>query len=450
MTPNRVYFLGIGGIGMSALARYFRRLGSEVYGYDRTATPLTRELEAEGMHVHYTDDPTQIPDGLDLVVYTPAVPTSTAEFQHLAALNVPMKKRAEVLGDLSRSKRALAVAGTHGKTTTTCLLTHLLRTGGVDCSAFLGGIARNFRGNFVYGAGAYVVVEADEYDRSFLHLQPYAAAITSIDPDHLDIYGDAETMFATGFGQFAQQVTGNLYIPHGLAQNFDNQRITTFGLDGGESFATNIRTENGSFVFDYVSGSLRLNGLTSTLPGRHNVFNAVGAIRMALDVGVAPDAIRAGLDTFAGIHRRFERLYDGPHGTYIDDYAHHPTELRAAIGAARELFPDRHMTVVFQPHLYSRTYDFADGFAQELDQADAVVLLPIYPAREEPMPGVTSGIIYERMKLEERYLVEKSAVVEFLEGRKVEVLLTLGAGDIDTLRDPFWELFLGLESLRVG
>ena len=436
MTPRKVYFLGIGGIGMSALARYYRLLGAEVHGYDRTRTTLTEQLEAEGMIVHYDENPNRIPDGVDLFVYTPAVPETNKEMQYLREQGIELKKRAEVLGLISRDKRVLAVAGTHGKTTTTSILTHLLRTGGVAATAFLGGLAKNYEGNFVFGESDYVVVEADEYDRSFLHLYPERAAIMSIDPDHLDIYGDPERMFEEGFQRFAQQVNSEIFLPENLVQSFENQTFTSFGIETGICRATRVRVEDGRFRFDYQNEDLKIEDLRSALPGRHNILNAVAAISLALSCGVRPESIREGMQSFRGIVRRFERLYDGMNGVYIDDYAHHPTELNAAIGAARELFPGQKITGIFQPHLYSRTRDFQDGFAAALDRLDTAVLLPIYPARELPMEGVSTEMIFEKMKGKDRHLLEPEAVVEFLESRKPTVVLTLGAGDIDLLREP--------------
>ncbi|MCB0636074.1 MAG: UDP-N-acetylmuramate--L-alanine ligase, partial [Lewinella sp.] len=384
---HSVYFIGIGGIGMSALARYFHHRGVRVAGYDRTETELTRQLTAEGMTIHYTEDVAQLPDDIDLVVYTPAVPASHAELVHLREQGLPVYKRSQVLGVISEGMYTIAIAGTHGKTTTTTLTTHLLRHGGNDSSAFLGGVARNFGSNFVAGNNGWVVVEADEYDRSFLTLQPDIAVIIAMDPDHLDIYGDEDSLLETGFLAFAQRLKagGRLFVRHDLAPHFAGKmEVKTFGVDGGDYRSKNLRVEDGYFVFDYHSPNFSIKGLRHPHPGRHNVENATAAITVALERGISPAAIREGLLTFRGIGRRFEFIIREPEVVYVDDYAHHPAELTAAIDAARTLYPDRKITGIFQPHLYSRTRDFVDGFAEALDQLDEIFLMDIYPAREEP------------------------------------------------------------------
>lgn len=436
---DKIYFVGIGGIGMSALARYFHRLGAEVHGYDKTETALTKKLVEEGMHIHYEEDLDQIPAGIDLVVYTPAVPASHRELQYFREQQLPVKKRAEVLGIISRSRQTVAIAGTHGKTTTSSMLTYLLRTGGIDCTAFLGGIARNFDSNFVSGAGPWVVVEADEYDRSFLHLNPDIAVILSMEPDHLDIYGDEESILETGFMAFAEKrkAGGRLLVNHRILPHFQGKEmVQDYGLGKGAYRAEKIRVEEGFFVFDFHSPEGGIEALRLAMPGRHNVENATAAVAVALNIGVSEEAIREGLATFRGIKRRFEIVYRDAQRVFIDDYAHHPSELRAAIDAARELFPGRRVTGIFQPHLYSRTRDFAGGFAEALDQLDEVLLLDIYPAREAPIAGVSSEMIYDRMTSPKRSLVAKADLPGVLEGRNIEVLLTLGAGDIDTLVQP--------------
>lgn len=468
---KKIYFLGIGGIGMSALARYFLMKGCEVHGYDKTETVLTKKLVKEGMTVHYGDaDLAKVPDGLDLVVWTPAIPRDFAELVYFQQGNVPLKKRAEVLGIISRSQRAVAVAGTHGKTTTSSLLTHLLRTGGVDCTAFLGGISQSLRSNYVGGTGEWVVVEADEYDRSFLHLSPEIAVLLSMDPDHLDIYGEASAVAETGFKEFIKRTkpNGKVFIKNSFAQCFDNQLFETFGVEEGAYRAENIRVEDGWFVFDFAApafdrgweasrlvrdgggrsyevsegvgpmpeAGFKIKNLRSAMPGRHNVENATAAIAVALQLGVGENAIRKALAGFKGIKRRFEIVYRDEQVVFIDDYAHHPTEIRAAVQAARELFPGRHLTGVFQPHLYSRTRDFQDGFAEELDKLDEVLLLDIYPARELPMPGVTAGIVFDKMKNANRQLVSKDNLLKVLKTKQLDVLMTIGAGDIDTFVGP--------------
>lgn len=486
---KKIYFLGIGGIGMSALARYFLMKGCEVHGYDKTATTLTKKLVKEGMTVHYgAADLTKIPAGLDLVVWTPAIPRDFEELLHFQSSTIPLKKRAEVLGIISRSQRTIAVAGTHGKTTTSSLVTHILRTGGVKCTAFLGGIAQNLKSNYVGGDSDWVVVEADEYDRSFLQLSPEISVLLSMDPDHLDIYGAAENVAETGFKEFLKKTkpNGKVFIKDELTQHFENQTIdnsnrvaiSTFGLGSGTYSSNNIRVEDGMFVFDFVapasgrswealpakSGSgegrsyeakskleieklgnydtafpisnFLISNIRFAMAGRHNVENATAAIAVALQLGVGEKAIRKALISFKGIQRRFEFIYRDERTVFIDDYAHHPTEIRAAVQAARELFPGRRITGIFQPHLYSRTRDFQDGFAAELDKLDDIILMDIYPARELPMPGVTSGIVFDKMKNPNRVLATKANVLEVLKTKDLDVVMTIGAGDIDTFVSP--------------
>ncbi len=438
-----VYFVGIGGIGMSALARYFRYRGADVHGYDRTETTLTKKLAGEGIKIHYEEDVSQIPSGVDLVVYTPAVPSTHRELQYFREHGFPVRKRSEVLGIISRGMKTAAVAGTHGKTTTSSMLTHLLRTGGIDCTAFLGGIALNYGSNFVAGTSDWVVVEADEYDRSFLQLSPDMAVILSMDADHLDIYGDAAQVLESGFMAFAAKLKsgGQLWVNHPLVPAFRGRfEVHDFGLEKGACHAENIRVEDGCFVFDLASGKHRYEGLRLSMPGRHNVENATAAAAIALQLGVSGEALREALATFKGIRRRFEFIYRDAGRVYIDDYAHHPTELRAAIAAARELFPGRRLTGVFQPHLYSRTRDFAEEFAAALEGLDELILLDIYPAREEPIPGVSSAIIFDRMELPRRVLIPKGQLMEELKKRDIDVLLTLGAGDIDTFTERIKEM----------
>ncbi|WP_185154569.1 UDP-N-acetylmuramate--L-alanine ligase [Flavilitoribacter nigricans] len=445
-TIKKAYFVGIGGIGMSAIARYFHKRGVAVSGYDKTATTLTRKLEQEGMKIHYTEDVSAIPEGIDLVVYTPAVPANHAELQHFRKLGFPLKKRAEVLGIISRSMRTIAIAGTHGKTTTSSMVAHVLQTGGIDCTAFLGGIAGNFDSNYVLGQSEWMVVEADEYDRSFLHLSPDKAVITSMDPDHLDIYGDAASILETGFLAFARRLKpgGQLWVQHRFTGEFgDFPEVMSYGLDGGNYRSENLRVENGFFTFDYRSPQAHLKGLELALPGAHNVENATAAITIGLELGLSEDAIRRALRNFKGVKRRFETIFRDGQRVYIDDYAHHPSELRAAIAAARMLYPGRKLTGIFQPHLYSRTQDFADGFADALSALDEIILLDIYPAREAPIPGVSSELIFDQIDNPAKELVTKSELMSLLAGKSPEVLLTLGAGDIDTFVEPIADWLKG-------
>ncbi|MEM6965455.1 MAG: UDP-N-acetylmuramate--L-alanine ligase [Bacteroidota bacterium] len=436
---KKIYFIGIGGIGMSALARYFNSRSIEVFGYDKTETTLTKKLVSEGMKIHYDDDIAQIPEGVDLVVYTPAIPKSHSELNFFWDHNFPVKKRSEVLGMISRSRKAIGVAGTHGKTSTSSILTWLLKVGGVDCTAFLGGIAQNFGSNYIHGKSEWVVIEADEYDRSFWQLNPDISIILSMDEDHLDIYGDKATMHQ-GFYEYANKTKdgGFVFVKDGLRMPFSKVGITygQFGIESGSYRAEKVRVENGHFVFDFKSSIENVDNIVFTLPGKHNVENATAAIAVAQQLGVKGAAIKKALASFKGIKRRFERIFSNEKVVYIDDYAHHPSELKVAIEAAKMLFPNKTITGIFQPHLFSRTRDFVDGFAEELDKLDEVILMDIYPARELPIPGVTSEIIFEKMNIPNKVLVTKATLMDELKSRNVEVLLTLGAGDIDTFVKP--------------
>lgn len=434
-----IYFIGIGGIGMSALARYYQRRGATIYGYDRTETPLTRALASEGMHIHYTDDVRLIPAQTDMVVYTPAVPASHGELQWFRTNGYPVYKRAEVLGLISREKRALAVAGTHGKTTTSSLVAHLLRAGGVDATAFVGGLALNLGGNYAEGSSDWVVVEADEFDRSFLHLHPEVAILNSIDPDHLDIYGTPEAL-RQAYATFAAQVKPDgLLLMQADIDLPKGRNAQTFGIEKGDYSAQNLRVEDGWMVFDLQTPALRFDSLRMAFPGIYNVSNATAAIAAALYAGAPADRIAPSLAEYKGVHRRFEFMLRTEPVVFIDDYAHHPAELESVIQAIRALYPDRRLTGVFQPHLFSRTRDFADGFAAALDKLDSALLLDIYPAREEPIPGVDSRMILDRMTLADRRLVSKAALPVEIAQRRPELLVTLGAGDIDALVQPLSE-----------
>jgi UDP-N-acetylmuramate--alanine ligase len=446
-----VYFIGIGGIGMSALARYFLLRGAAVHGYDKTETELTKLLSDEGMKVHYTDDVAYIPDDVDLVIYTPAVPKHHTELVYFQEKGFPVLKRSEVLGIISRGMKCIGVAGTHGKTTTSSIVTHILRTGGVDVTAFLGGISHALGSNFVEGKSDWVVVEADEFDRSFLRLSPDMAIVTAIDPDHLDIYGD-EANFIKGFEDYADRLKdgGKMFKQTQLVnfqQNSDSilrgVEWATYGVDGGDYRSENLRVEDGFFVFDYKSSIENIDNIKFSLPGRHNVENATAAIAVAQHLGVKSEAIKEALLHFQGIKRRFEfkvRPQNTEGSVYIDDYAHHPTELESAIAAARALYPKRRLTGIFQPHLYTRTRDFQDGFVAALDKLDEVFLMDIYPARELPIEGVTSEMLFKKMKNKHKTLVTKVNLMEILRGSSFDVVMTLGAGDIDTFVQPIKEM----------
>ena len=439
-----IYFIGIGGIGMSALARFFKKHGADVHGYDRTETDLTRALVAEGMHVHYVDDVKFIPENVDLVVFTPAVPKDHAELNWFLERDYPVKKRAEVLGIISKAKRCIAIAGTHGKTTTSTMTAHLLRACGVDATAFVGGISLNLGSNFVEGASDWVVVEADEYDRSFLHLHPEIAVLNSLDPDHLDIYGTPEAVVES-YKQFARQIKpgGKLIYRYGLPLDDvaaelvgSGRHVFTFGIEEGYYEAYNVHVEDGQMAFGLKSTIFDWSDLRLNYPGRHNVLNATAAIAATLAAGGFSTELRAALADFKGVKRRFEYIVRTPELVYVDDYAHHPAELEAAISAAKMLWPTRKVTGIFQPHLYTRTRDFAAGFAAALDGLDECILLDIYPARELPIPGVTSEMIAGLMKNKNVTLTNKTDLLNVLKTKNLEVLMTMGAGDIDTMIEP--------------
>ncbi len=439
---RHIYFLGIGGIGMSALAKYFHGRGIRISGYDKTSSEITDEMIASGMRIHFEDNVELIPTDVDLVVLTPAIPADHKEWIHLRQRGLPIKKRAEVLGMISADSVCLAVAGTHGKTTTTTMLTHLLKSSGVNCTAFLGGISANYLTNYVFGDPKLVVVEADEYDRSFLHLSPAGAIITSMDADHLDIYGD-HSQVTDSYRSFAERVKkdGTLVLKSGLdlneSENYRTDvRIRNYGINASLNSASNVRVINGAFVFDYKGERETISDLHLSVPGRHNVENATAAITLALEFGATAEGIRKGINDFRGVHRRFEFALRTETHIVIDDYAHHPEELKAAISAARELYPDKKITGVFQPHLFSRTRDFADQFARSLEMLDIVILLEIYPARELPIAGVTSSMLLEKISGPDKFLCAKEELVSLIEKNNPEVTLMLGAGDIDRLVKP--------------
>lgn len=433
---QRVYLIGIGGIGMSALARYFKYRGAEVSGYDRTPTPLTDALTAEGMHIHFEDDIEQLDAKAELVIYTPAIPKHHAELNFYLDNDYPVMKRSEVLGILSRDKFTIAVSGSHGKTTVSSMITWILKHSGYDCTAFLGGICTNFASNFVFGQNDVMVAEADEFDRSFMRLYPNITVVTAVDSDHLEIYG-TQAEVEKAFTEFANKTeAGGLVVAkHGLPIiPHLEQEVRTYALDNTEAdlYAAHYSiTLQGSEV--ELNNGIRF---ILTYPGLHNIENAVAATAVALQLGVAPEHIGAALNAFAGIYRRFERIYSNDRMVYFDDYAHHPEEIRMFLKSVRAMYPDKHITAIFQPHLFTRTRDLADGFAASLDQADTVILLPIYPAREEPIPGVTSDVILSRMQNSNRRLLSKEAVLETIREGDFEVLCTIGAGDIDKLVQP--------------
>lgn len=436
---NRVYFVGIGGIGMSALARYFAKRGVLVCGYDKTSTKLTIELEHEGILISYLDDESVLPVSFlekhsdTLVVYTPAIPKSSHILNHFIENGFDLKKRAEVLGIISKEMFCVAVAGTHGKTTTSSMIAHLLTDTGFGCTAFLGGIATNYNSNVLYGKNNVVVVEADEYDRSFLTLHPDVAVITSMDADHLDIYGD-ESKLHESFNLFANQIkeNGKLFVKDGLPMH----GITYSANANSALKADNIHVENGNFVFDFTDGYTTIKDLSLAMPGKHNVENAIAAIGVALSLGIHPKSIKKSVASFKGVKRRFETLVNNSSHIYIDDYAHHPEELRACFDAVRQLHPNKKLTVIFQPHLFTRTRDFADEFAKVLSTVDELILLDIYPARELPIEGINSQFLLDKITCAEKELCGKDSVLKRINSEKPELLLSVGAGDIDTLVEP--------------
>jgi len=457
---KKVYFIGIGGIGMSALARYFKFHGKEVSGYDKTATPLTRQLENEGIAVHYEEDLNRIMTDADLVVYTPAVPAGHKELVYYQQHGHPLMKRSEVLGLITRSSFNICVAGTHGKTTITTMIAHILRHSGYGCNAFLGGIAVNYNSNYWSDQRNVCVVEADEYDRSFLRLSPDIAVITAMDADHLDIYGTAAEV-QQAFIDFSGCLKpgGLLLSKEGLEKGAElrGDHHLTYGLapDDGHSagpdsrvadfYAEEIRIDQGDYLFRMMSSDWSIDKVVLPMGGRHNVENAVAAIAIAHRLGIPGDKIVEAVAAFRGVKRRFEYIVKQPNRVYIDDYAHHPEELRALISGAKELYPAMKCTIIFQPHLFTRTRDFADGFAESLDMADEVFLLPIYPARELPIEGVTSELIAGKMKKAKLTLADKKEVLERIKDRagdrdQAQLLITAGAGDIDLLIEPIRQL----------
>lgn len=447
-----VYFLGIGGIGMSALARWFKNQGKEVYGYDLTATALTDQLIAEGIQVHFSDDVALIPSAVKekpgnvLVVLTPAIPKDHSEWAFFVEQGFTIKKRSEVLGIISHDRFTIAVAGTHGKTTTSSMIAHLLKAAGKPVEAFIGGITTNYNSNLLLSddPNALLVVEADEFDRSFLRLHPDMAVITSADPDHLDIYGTADEMIKT-YSAFAGQVnpSGNIFLQGKLQQTLTlparKASVTTYG--NGDSYRPeNIHVDNGCFCFDLVFPLGKWEGLRLQVPGFHNVENMVAAIAVAMAQGIGEQAIREAVASYKGVKRRFEYVIrDGQH-IFIDDYAHHPEEIRQFLMSVRALYPAKKLTAVFQPHLYSRTRDFADGFAESLSIADEVLLLPIYPAREKLIPGVLSEMIAERITHSNKQTLSKEELLSWAGANDPEALLTIGAGDIDKMVKPLADI----------
>ena len=429
---KHIYFIGIGGIGMSAIARYYNRKGFKVSGYDKTPSPLTAALEAEGIDVHYEDNTDFVPKDVEetLVVYTPAIPKDMGELVYVQEKGYRVLKRSRMLGEITRGQRCMAVAGTHGKTTTSTLVSHIFMSSGEGCSAFLGGISKNYDSNLLISQNDVVVAEADEFDRSFLQLFPEISVITSMDADHLDIYGD-EAHIREAFKAFASQVNGTVIAKYGLDITSDDTkadiRTYSFGNPDADFYAEPL--EDGHFNLHYPGGVIE--DCVVGIPGWVNIENATGAAAIGLTYGLDPQKIKEALASFSGVKRRFDLQVRKPGCVYIDDYAHHPEEISAALSSIRNSYPDMKLTAVFQPHLYTRTRDFASEFAQALSKADKLILLDIYPAREEPIPGVSSEIIFNDVTCPEKVLLKRAELMDYLKKEDVQLLVTLGAGDID-------------------
>ena len=446
MAYSNIYFIGIGGIGMSAIARYYNTKGFKVSGYDKTPSELTHALEAEGMEIHYEDNTDFVPKNVEetLVVYTPAIPHDMGELVYVQQNGYRVVKRSRMLGEISEGQRCLAVAGTHGKTTTSTLLAHIFQHSGEGCSAFLGGISKNYDTNLLVSENDVIVAEADEFDRSFLQLHPEIAVITSMDADHLDIYGDSAHI-NEAFKAFASQVSGTVITKYGLDINAsDTQaKVLRYSYDDprADFHASEIIVDEcGYFTFTLNTPDGKIEGCKVGIPGWINVENGIAAAAIALTYGIEPEKIKAALEAFQGVRRRFDIHLNTPECSYIDDYAHHPKEIAAAISSMRNIFPGRKLTAVFQPHLYTRTRDFADEFAESLSMVDKLILLDIYPAREEPIPGVTSEIIFRNVTAPQKVLITKEELMEYLAGEQIELLVTFGAGNIDRYISPITQM----------
>ena len=437
---RKAYFIGIGGIGMSAIARFFHGRGVQVSGYDKTATILTHALSAEGIEIHYTDDASVCPADADVIVYTPAIPKDNKIMAYCRQQQMNLLKRSDILQVISKGTFNICIAGTHGKTTTSTMVAHILRDTGYGCNAFLGGISTNYQTNFWSDPNPVCVIEADEYDRSFLKLYPNIISVSSMDADHLDIYGTAEAM-EDAFIQFTGNLKENglLLTRKGLNREdeFKPSGHLTYALDdaAADIHAFSLQINNGSYVFGVKGKDWQMEGLQLNMGGMHNVENSLVAIAIANHLGIEEGKIKSAVASFAGVKRRFEYIVKTPSLVYIDDYAHHPEELRALITGAKGMYPSKKCTIIFQPHLFTRTRDLVDGFAESLDLADEIILLPIYPARELPIEGVSSQMIMERMK-GKVVLKNKNELEALIIEMQPELLLTAGAGDIDTLIEP--------------
>ncbi len=445
-----IYFVGIGGIGMSALARWFKANGFTVAGYDKTSTVLVKKLVEEGIEVTLEDEIGSIPEAFiadpehTLIIYTPAVPVQHKQMNYFRDQNFLILKRSQVLGLLTKNLRTIGVAGTHGKTTTSSLVAHILRHAEVNSTAFLGGITQNYGTNLLLNEPTenleevFCVVEADEFDRSFLTLFPEIAIVTSTDADHLDIYGKHENVLES-FRDYVSQIDddGALFMRDGLElADSTKAKVFTYSLNSGAYHASNIHIENARFVFDLVHPDGVIKDIAMKIPGYHNIENSVAASAVALYIGVAADKIKEALESYGGVKRRFEYQVEEKGHVYIDDYAHHPTEIEAFLSSVKGLYPGRHVTAIFQPHLFTRTRDFADGFAESLSMADRLLLLEIYPARELPIEGVNAEMLLDKVTTLDKQLVAKDNVLSVLAGLNTDIVVTIGAGDIDTLVEP--------------
>ncbi len=435
---------------MSALARYFKACGKNVAGYDRTATELTAQLSREGIPVTYIDEPDSVPKKFidpskTLIVFTPAIQGNSKLLIFFRANQFSIQKRSDILGLISSEFKTIAVAGTHGKTTVSTMIAHLLSRSAVGCLAILGGISKNYNTNYLHSAKPkYFVTEADEFDRSFLKLKPSMEVVTSADADHLDIYGN-ELELRRSFEEFICNLKsdGTLVIKEGLGLDISvdlSGSVYSYGLTSGNYYAENLRMFPDHTVFDMITPTARLDNLTLGVPGQINVENAVAAVAVAINAGTSPDEIRLGLQSFKGIRRRFEVQFVSGQTVYIDDYAHHPKEIVALVNSVRSMFPGRKITGVFQPHLFSRTKDFSAGFAESLELLDEVILLDIYPAREKPIEGVTSNLIFQQIKMKQKYMCNKENLLAELKGKEHQILLTIGAGDIDQMVQPIKQM----------
>ena len=437
---HTIYMLGIGGIGMSALARYYKSMGYAIAGYDRTKSRLTFQLEKEGMAIHYEDRPELLPESIDMVIYTPAVPHDLKEFEALRQRELPILKRSEALGKISKDHFTIAVSGTHGKTTTTAMIAHILNHSRLNTTAFIGGIAKNFDSNLLLGKpkDSILVVEADEFDRSFLQLHPDVSIIGSIDADHLDIYGDKEHLIES-FNDFAKLTKRNVIVREGLEVEAWNK--ITYGFGDDCKYQIILGNSGSGYTMFYIKGEGQDKfKIIMPLAGIHNVLNATAAFIAARRIGVSRNAIAEALHTFMGVKRRFDVRINTEKYCYIDDYAHHPEEIRSCLQAIRDFYPNRRLTLVFQPHLYSRTRDFMDEFAEVLSTADELILLNIYAAREEPIEGVSSQVLLDKIQMPDKKLVAKTQLIKLIDSEKPELLVTMGAGDIDRYVELFEEL----------